>query len=90
VEYIDQVTAETAGLVKVNDDFVYMGVDFTTMAPERGRRSVRLTSKSAYNHGLVILDLTHMPGNACGSWPALCARTLPYLPVYIPISPLTV
>ncbi|KAL3442058.1 concanavalin A-like lectin/glucanase domain-containing protein [Aspergillus insuetus] len=70
VEYVDLATAEGAGLVKVNDDFVYMGVDSTTMAPERGRRSVRIASKSVYNHGLIILDLTHMPGNACGSWPA--------------------
>jgi beta-glucanase (GH16 family) len=31
---------------------------------------VRLTSKNSYTHGLVILDLAHMPGGVCGTWPA--------------------
>ncbi|KAL2862687.1 glycoside hydrolase family 16 protein [Aspergillus lucknowensis] len=70
VEYIDQAAAEAAGLVKVNDNSIYMGVDSTTVVTEGGRQSVRLTSKNIYNHGLVIIDLTHMPGNVCGLWPA--------------------
>ena len=29
-----------------------------------------LSTKNTYNHGLFILDLAHMPGGACGTWPA--------------------
>lgn len=47
-----------------------MGVDSTNIASGRGRKSVRLTSKATYNHGLIILDLEHMPGSICGTWPA--------------------
>lgn len=47
-----------------------MGVDSTNVASGRGRNSVRLTSKASYNTGLVILDLAHMPGSICGTWPA--------------------
>ena len=47
-----------------------MGVDSTNVASGRGRKSVRLTSKATYNHGLIVLDLEHMPGKACGVWPA--------------------
>lgn len=35
-----------------------------------GRPSIRITSKQAYERGLVILDLEHMPGGICGTWPA--------------------
>lgn len=48
-----------------------MGVDHQNKASGRGRDSVRLTSKASYTHGLVIIDLAHMPGSVCGSWPAL-------------------
>jgi hypothetical protein len=30
-----------------------------------------VSSKKTYNHGLFVLDLTHMPGEICGTWPAL-------------------
>ncbi|KAF9882948.1 hypothetical protein FE257_004859 [Aspergillus nanangensis] len=70
VEYVDQATAESNGLLKYNDGSIYMGVDFTTTAPENGRQSLRISSKDVFNHGLIIIDLTHMPGNACGIWPA--------------------
>jgi hypothetical protein len=45
-----------------------MGVDHTNVA-SGGRQSVRLTSKKAYTHGLIVLDASHMPGG-CGTWPA--------------------
>ena len=48
-----------------------MGVDHTNVASGAGRASVRITSKKSYNHGLIILDLGHMPGGICGTWPAL-------------------
>lgn len=47
-----------------------MGVDHSNVASGRGRNSVRVSSKKAYNHGLIILDLYHMPGGQCGTWPA--------------------
>jgi len=70
VNYIDQSAAESSGLYKVNGDKVYMGVDSTNVASGRGRDSIRISSKKSYNHGLIILDLEHMPGGACGTWPA--------------------
>ncbi|KAJ4507934.1 hypothetical protein HRR88_006617 [Exophiala dermatitidis] len=47
-----------------------MGVDNTNTASGRGRNSIRISSKKTYNHGLIILDLAHMPAGACGTWPA--------------------
>lgn len=48
---------------------VFLGVDHTSKDPN-GRASVRLESKFSFNHGLLIADITHMPDNVCGSWPA--------------------
>ena len=53
------------------DDVVTFGADHNSTASGRGRNSVRLSSKKAYTHGLVIVDLAHMPANTCGSWNAL-------------------
>lgn len=47
-----------------------MGVDHSTIALAPGRSSVRVASTATYNHGLIILDLEHMPGGICGTWPA--------------------
>ncbi|KAG9727864.1 endo-1,3(4)-beta-glucanase, partial [Aureobasidium melanogenum] len=70
VQYIDESSAWNTGLISNSNDKVYIGVDHTNVQPN-GRPSIRLTSKNAYNSGtLVILDLEHMPGNACGAWPA--------------------
>ncbi|KAG9513570.1 endo-1,3(4)-beta-glucanase, partial [Aureobasidium melanogenum] len=70
VQYIDEGSAWNTGLISNSNDKVYIGVDHTNVQPN-GRPSIRLTSKNAYNSGtLVILDLEHMPGNACGAWPA--------------------
>jgi len=46
-----------------------MGADHKNVASGRGRNSVRLVSKKAWNYGLVIIDLQHMP-TGCGTWPA--------------------
>ncbi len=54
-----------------------MGVDSsTTLDPNGGvgRKSVRITSKASFTHGLIISDIGHMPGGICGTWPA---RTYP-------------
>jgi hypothetical protein len=59
------------GLIGQKDGATYIGVDYTNVASGRGRNSVRLSSKKAYTHGLIVLDLQHMPGGQCGAWPAL-------------------
>ncbi|KAI9749818.1 MAG: hypothetical protein M4579_006722, partial [Chaenotheca gracillima] len=69
VEYVDEATAQGAGLIQTNSDSVYIGVDHTNMAPN-GRQSVRLGSTKSYTHGLFIADIAHMPGGICGTWPA--------------------
>ncbi len=71
VNYVDQVTAQNTGLIDIKNNQVYLGVDKTNSASDSGRSSVRLTSTASYNHGLFILDLAHMPGSVCGTWPAL-------------------
>ncbi|KAJ5266493.1 hypothetical protein N7478_009301 [Penicillium angulare] len=73
VNYLDQSSAESAGLVKVTEKgTVYIGVDHeTTLSPSgKGRDSVRVGTHKYYGQSLVIADIAHMPGNACGSWPA--------------------
>ncbi|KAL8999370.1 MAG: hypothetical protein Q9169_001796 [Polycauliona sp. 2 TL-2023] len=70
VNYIDQATADSQDLYNVSNGQVTWGVDHVNIASGRGRNSIRLTSKASYTHGLVILDLAHMPGGACGVWPA--------------------
>ncbi|KAK6405813.1 hypothetical protein LTR95_018726 [Oleoguttula sp. CCFEE 5521] len=70
VDYIDQSSASDGGLINVTSTSVYMGVDYTNVATSAGRQSVRITSNKSYNSGLVILDLEHMPGGICGTWPA--------------------
>jgi len=71
VTYVDQATAQSAGLISASGGSVYIGVDYTNVASGSGRRSVRISSKNSYTHGLIILDLSHMPGGICGTWPAL-------------------
>lgn len=71
VNYVDQNTAQSSGLFSVNNNVVTIRVDSTNVASGRGRSSVRVTSKGSYTHGLVVLDLAHMPASTCGSWPAL-------------------
>jgi hypothetical protein len=71
VNYVDRSTASRSGLIKASGDSVYIGVDSTNIASSPGRQSVRLSSTKRYTHALVILDLEHMPGSVCGTWPAL-------------------
>jgi hypothetical protein len=77
VNYQSQGNAQSRGLINNNNGQVYMGVDHTTVNPgSPGRASVRVSSKKAYNHGLFIADIQHMPGNACGVWPAFVRNNL--------------
>jgi hypothetical protein len=70
VSYLDRSSASSGGLIKSGNS-VYVGVDTVNTASSPGRSSVRLESTNTYTHGLVILDLNHMPGSVCGTWPAL-------------------
>lgn len=71
MDYVDRSTASQSGLIKASGGSVYIGVDSSNIARSPGRQSVRLSSTKSYTHGLVILDLEHMPGSICGTWPAL-------------------
>lgn len=71
VSYVNTSIARDTGLISASGGSAYFGVDNINQAWGSGRRSVRLTSHQAYNHGLFILDLAHMPGSVCGTWPAL-------------------
>lgn len=73
VTYVNQSHAEDAGLVKVTDSgSLYMGVDYETVltADGPGRESVRIESNEYYDQGLYVVDIQHMPGSICGTWPA--------------------
>ena len=70
VTYEDGPSAQKNGLFKTDNGKVYMGVDSTNPATGTGRQSLRMQSTKAYTHGLVILDLAHMPASICGTWPA--------------------
>lgn len=70
MNYVDGSTAQQDNLTSVNNGVVTIRSDSTNVASGRGRNSVRLTSYKQYTHGLVVLDLEHMPGSACGIWPA--------------------
>jgi hypothetical protein len=72
VNYVNAATAQSSGLFKTQNNQVYMGVDTKSVLNPNGvgRNSMRVQSKKAYTHGLVIADFAHIPGSNCGSWPA--------------------
>ncbi|KAI1262979.1 glycoside hydrolase family 16 protein [Xylariaceae sp. FL1019] len=70
VEYVDAATANTTSLAGYANGGIYLGVDYTTANPVNGRQSVRVNTVKSYTHGLFIVDLAHMPAQACGAWPA--------------------
>ena len=80
VNYVDQGTAWNEGLIGTENGQIRMSVDSRNRADDKGRKSVRLTSQKAYNRGLFIIDLQHMPGAACGSWPAFWVGLISSLP----------
>jgi len=69
VDYVDRNAAQSHGLINATSSQVYIGTDYKNQASGRGRQSVRLTSKTVFNSGLFIIDLSHMP-TGCGTWPA--------------------
>lgn len=75
VNYVDEATARNASILTITDGGnPRWGVDTAetyTPGKDWGRPSVRIESKQAWTHGLFIFDIAHMPGAACGIWPAL-------------------
>jgi len=69
VIYVDGNTAWQKGYAAVSGNSVYLGVDNTDITPN-GRPSVRIQSDNSYTESLVVLQLSHMPGSICGTWPA--------------------
>ena len=72
VNYLNYDTGSSSKLMQtvVNaGDASYLGVDPAALS-NTGRNSMRISSKKAFNKGLFIIDLLHMPASACGTWPA--------------------
>ena len=69
VQYQSQAAAQSLGLISQSSSNVYIGAEHSQKQPN-GRPSVRIQSHMTYNSGLFILDLQHMPGGICGTWPA--------------------
>jgi hypothetical protein len=69
VKFVDMQTGQADGLMTSSSSSVKLAADSTNVTPG-GRPAVRLTSKNAYNQGLFVADIAHMPGSICGTWPA--------------------
>jgi hypothetical protein len=70
VDYVEREYAESAGLIRNDYGKIYMGVDHTGVTSKAGRPAVRIESTKTYDSGLIIVDIGHMPGGICGTWPA--------------------
>jgi hypothetical protein len=70
VDYVERDYAQSAGLISEDWGKVYMGVDHSGIASKAGRPAVRIESRKTYDSGLIIIDIEHMPGGICGTWPA--------------------
>ena len=71
-EYQSLSAAQSAGLVRIQNNQVYLGVDYTkTLAANEKRPSIRLESKNTWNGGILVADFAHVPAGGCGAWPAL-------------------
>ncbi|KAF2000418.1 glycoside hydrolase family 16 protein [Amniculicola lignicola CBS 123094] len=69
VQYLDLPSAISSQLVGYYNESVFLGVDFKVKDPQ-GRASVRVESTTSYNHGVMVMDIGHMPDSTCGTWPA--------------------
>ncbi len=85
VNYLGHADAINQGLAKYVGNQVYLGVDSQNQISESsiGRSSIRLESKHAFNNGLLVADIAHMPGNACGIWPALYVSAALSMPILL-------
>ncbi|CAG8954114.1 hypothetical protein HYFRA_00009218 [Hymenoscyphus fraxineus] len=71
VDYVNLTDAQHLGLTKIVNGQVYMGAESQSVVPSssRGRKSIWVTSKEDFNHGLLIGDFAHVPASDCGVWP---------------------
>jgi Glycosyl hydrolases family 16 len=71
VNYVDQETAINSNYSYATDNkFIMKANSRDVVQPEsRGRDSVRIASKKAYDDSIMVLDIEHMPFG-CGTWPA--------------------
>ncbi|KAL6709823.1 hypothetical protein ACN47E_000608 [Coniothyrium glycines] len=74
VDYVNEATAKSSGLYKVDGTDVVFGADSTERldpwsSTAIGRKSVRLEGKTDFNKGLFVLEVKQMP-SVCGMWPA--------------------
>lgn len=88
VNYLSKKDAISEGIARYQKGQVYLAVDHAKVAGLRrksktvhGRNSVRLESKGTWNSGIMIADIQHMPGTACGVWPSLWAYNFDEDPV---------
>ncbi|KIM47928.1 glycoside hydrolase family 16 protein [Hebeloma cylindrosporum] len=69
VDYLDQNSARSNGLLEINGNGnAVMRVETTSVVPGN-RKSVRITTQSQFYGALFIMDSVHMP-TGCGIWPA--------------------
>ena len=64
-----QYTGQNDNLISSSSTGAEMRVSTDQTTPN-GRPSIRITSKDSYQNGLIVLDVGHMPGGICGTWPA--------------------
>ncbi|KAL5606093.1 hypothetical protein BROUX41_006137 [Berkeleyomyces rouxiae] len=69
VEYTDAYVAQSKHLAGYSNGGVFLGADHTTVNPQKGRMSTRVTSHEAFTKGLFIADIAHMPAGP-GVWPS--------------------
>jgi hypothetical protein len=71
VQYQTLEAATQQNLIGYYEDqqSIFMGADYKNK-DSKGRASVRVESKKAWNQGLLVVDIRHMPDSTCGSWPA--------------------
>lgn len=67
-------TTSGTAVMRVDDTNTY------TPGVDTGRPSIRAQTLNQYQYGLFILDLAHMPGGACGSWPAFWTTSMDHWP----------
>ncbi|KIJ45089.1 glycoside hydrolase family 16 protein [Sphaerobolus stellatus SS14] len=70
VQFVDENTARSTGLISVNaNGTVMMKVDTTPVITSPNRQSVRITTNYQYTGGILVLDAVHAP-TGCATWPA--------------------
>ncbi|KAG6857613.1 hypothetical protein H0H87_010181 [Tephrocybe sp. NHM501043] len=69
VQYVSQDVGRSSGILEVNNNGnAVMRVE-TTPNVANTRQSIRITTLTSFNGGLVVMSAVHMP-TGCGTWPA--------------------